>query len=47
MSVRAIPVELLSGRVNSAPATEIVDSDSILGRVKPKIMLIVIHNFLA
>ena len=35
------------GRVNRASATETVDLDSIPGRVKPKIMKIAIHSFLA
>ena len=36
---------IISGRVDKAYATETVDSDSIPGRVKPKIIEIGIHRF--
>ena len=35
----------ISGRVDKASATEAVDSGSIPGRVKTKIIKIVIHSF--
>ena len=34
-----------SGRVDRASATEAIDSASILGRVKPKTIIIGIHRF--
>ena len=36
---------LISGRVDRASATEVVDTGSIPGRVKPKTIKIGIHSF--
>ena len=36
---------MISGRVNRASATEVVDSGSIPGQVKPKTIQIGIHSF--
>ena len=38
-------IDPISGRVDRASATEVVDSGSIPGRVKPKTIKIGIHSF--
>ena len=45
MGVNTFPFEPISGRVDTASATETVDLGSIPGRVKPKTIKIGIHSF--
>ena len=46
-SMKRMADKPISGRVDRASATKVVDSGSISGRAKPKTIKIGIHRFLA